>query len=105
VSWQLEEVTGEALAHEMEGYILTDRGTFLSRRNTLALDILVEGDEQLMNPYAIIGVHPARFPDINASGAQRLIEWMASSRGQALIEGYRVNGYQLFHPLVEGAGG
>jgi tungstate transport system substrate-binding protein len=100
-AWYVEAGQGMGacltMADEMQAYLLTDRGTYLARENTLELRILFEGDEALVNPYAIIAVNPEKFPDVNSADAQRLIEWLVSSRGKGMIEGYRVNGYQLFH--------
>jgi tungstate transport system substrate-binding protein len=90
------------MADEMRAYLLTDRGTYLARENTMELGILFEGDEALVNPYAIIAIDPQRFPGVDASDAQRLIEWLVSPRGQSLIEGYRVDGHQLFHLFGQG---
>jgi tungstate transport system substrate-binding protein len=105
-AWYVEAGQGMGacltMANEMRAYLLTDRGTYLARGNTIELGILFEGDEALVNPYAIIAVNPERFPDVNSADAQRLIEWLASSRGQGLIEGYRVNGHQLFHLFGQG---
>jgi tungstate transport system substrate-binding protein len=100
-AWYVEAGQGMGacltMASEMEAYLLTDRGTFLARLNTLDLEILFEGDEKLVNPYAIIAVDPERFPWVNSAGVDRLIEWLVSSRGQRLIDGFRVDGHQLFH--------
>jgi len=105
-SWYVEAGQGMGacltMADEMRAYLLTDRGTYLARENTLELGILFEGDEALVNPYAIIAVDPERFPGVNAADAQRLIEWLVSPRGQSLIEGYRVDGHQLFHLFGQG---
>lgn len=109
-AWYVEAGQGMGasltMAHEMGAYILTDRGTFLSRMATLDLRALVEGQEELVNPYAIIVVDPGRFPHVNATGAQRFAGWLVSPRGREIIEGYRVNGHQLFHlfPAAAGAG-
>jgi tungstate transport system substrate-binding protein len=105
-AWYVEAGQGMGacltMANEMRAYLLTDRGTYLSRGNTIELGILFEGDEALLNPYAIIAVNSERFPGVNSADIKRLIEWLVSSPGQSLIEGYRVNGHQLFHPLERG---
>lgn len=105
-AWYVEAGQGMGacltMANEMRAYVLTDRGTFLSRLNTIELEVLFEGDEALVNPYAIIAINPARFSGVNFADAQRLIEWLVSSRGQGLIEGFRVNGHQLFHRFEQG---
>ena len=103
-SWYLETGQGMGatltLGQEKRAYTLSDRGTFLARRDELELVILFEGDPALHNPYALIAISPERYPDRNHAGARDLIAWMTSSRAQALIAEYRVNGHQLFHPAA-----
>jgi tungstate transport system substrate-binding protein len=105
-SWYVEAGQGMGacltMADEMRAYLLSDRGTYLARANTLELKVLLEGDPGLTNPYAIIALDPKRFPGVNSSDAQRFIEWLVSPRGQTLIEEFRVNGHQLFHLFGKG---
>jgi len=91
---------GEVLtmASELQGYTLTDRGTWASMKSRLDLEILVEGDKALANPYGIIAVNPARHPHVNAAGARALIDWLTSAEGQRRITGFRVGGETLFFP-------
>lgn len=79
-------------------YTLTDRGTWLSFRNRGNLDILLEGDPPLFNPYGALLVNPARHPHIRAQEAEQLIDWLTGPRGQAAIAAFRVNRQQLFFP-------
>src|SRR5258706_8636890 len=51
-------------ASSMNGYILTDRGTWISFKNRGELSILVEGDKKLFNQYGVILVHPPRHPHV-----------------------------------------
>ena len=81
-------------------YTLTDRGTFVAYKSRIGLDILVEGDPRLANPYGIIAVNPKRHPDINFNGAMALVEWITSAEGLKLIASFKVNGEQLFFPGV-----
>ena len=105
-AWYVEAGQGMGacltMAHEMEAYILSDRGTYLARADAIDLDVLFEGHDALVNPYAIIAIDPERFPGVNNAGATRLIEWLVSSRGRGLIEGYRVNGHNLFRLFAGG---
>ena len=91
---------GEVLtmAGEMMAYTLSDRATYGAYRAKTGLDILVQGDPKMFNPYGIIAVSPKKYPDINFDGAMKLIEWLTSPEGQGLIAGFRVNGEQLFFP-------
>ena len=62
------------------------------------LEILVEGDTRLHNPYAAIVVNPERHPHVHANEAQAFVEWLTSGEGQEAIAAYRVQGQQLFFP-------
>jgi tungstate transport system substrate-binding protein len=99
--WYIEAGQGMGacltIANNMQAYILTDRGTYLARVDELDLAVAFEGDPLLVNPYAIVIVNPDKHPHVEQTGAERLVEWITSPRGQALIESYRVNGHVLFH--------
>lgn len=88
------------IADELRAYTLTDRGTWLGLRKRLDLTIVVERDERLFNPYGIVAVNPANYPDVNYKGARQLIEWMTSPKAQRMIWDYRVDGEPLFNPLA-----
>ena len=47
-------------ASSMNGYILTDRGTWISFKNRGDLAIVVEGDKRLFNQYGVILVNPEK---------------------------------------------
>jgi len=86
------------MADGMQGYTLSDRGTWLSIMAKTQLTVVFEGDPTLFNPYGVITVNPAKNPAINAEGAQALMDWITSKRGQALILSYTMNGLPLFFP-------
>ena len=100
---QVGQGMGKALqiAGEMQAYTLVDRGTWLAYRANSPLTLLVEGGEALRNPYGIIAVNPKRFPDVNYAAVQKLIRWFESDEAHALVAGYRVDGEQLFYPVIE----
>jgi tungstate transport system substrate-binding protein len=91
---------GEVLtmAANLGAYTLTDRATYGAYRARLGLELLVEGDKRLFNPYGVIAVNPARFPDVNHRGAIAFIEWLTGPDGRKAIAAFRVNGEQLFFP-------
>lgn len=91
---------GEVLtmAAEKGAYTLTDRATYGAYRSRTGLDILVEGDPHMFNPYGIIAVNPAHHPGANFAGAMELITWITSAEGQRRIAEFKVNGEQLFFP-------
>jgi tungstate transport system substrate-binding protein len=86
------------MSSELNAYTLTDRGTWLAYQKKLPLKILVEGDENLFNPYGIIAVNPAVYPDLNYTGAMQLIAWVTSPQGQKLIGNFKLQGEPLFIP-------
>lgn len=80
------------------GYVLADRGTWLSFRNRGDLTVLVEGDARLFNQYGVMAVNPARHPHVKAAEAQKFVAWILSPAGQASIAAYKIGGEQLFFP-------
>ncbi len=82
----------------MGAYALTDRATWRAFRNKGDLEVLVEGDERLFNPYGVILVNPLRHPHVQAREGQAFIDWLVSEPGQAAIAAYRLDGRQLFFP-------
>lgn len=90
------------MANETEGYALADRGTFIQQKYgktpPTELEIMVEGDEDLFNPYGVIPVNPEKYPQTKIAPATAFAEWLVSPRGQALIAQYKLEGKQLFFP-------
>jgi tungstate transport system substrate-binding protein len=66
--------------------------------NKAGLQLLVEGDTRMHNPYSIIVVNPARHPHVHAVEAQAFADWLTAEGGQQAIAAYRVDGQQLFFP-------
>jgi tungstate transport system substrate-binding protein len=86
------------MAGELQGYTLTDRATFAAYRDKVGLEILVEGDPRMFNPYGVIAVSPQKCPGVNSKGALALIDWLVSPDGQQAIAAFKVNGQQMFFP-------
>ncbi len=79
-------------------YTMSDRGTWLSFGNRGGLDILVEGDPRLVNPYGVILVNPAKFGHVNAAEGQAFIDWVTGAEGQRAIADFTIDGQQPFRP-------
>jgi tungstate transport system substrate-binding protein len=104
---------GETLlyANETSAYTLTDRGTWLARLAGLPnLTLLVGGssvktnpDPTLLNPYGVIAVNPAKFPNVNYAKAKLFIEWITSLSIQRRIYefGRDLYGESLFYPVAQ----
>lgn len=80
------------------GYVLTDRGTWLSFKNRGDLVVLVEGDNRLFNQYGVMAVSQSKHPHVKGKEAQQFVDWIISPAGQRVIASYRINGEQLFFP-------
>jgi tungstate transport system substrate-binding protein len=83
------------------GYVLTDRGTWLSFKNRGDLLVLVEGDRRLFNQYGVMVVNPAKYPHLKSADAQKFVDWITSPAGQSVIAGYKIGGEQLFFPNAD----
>jgi tungstate transport system substrate-binding protein len=85
-------------ASSMNGYVLSDRGTWISFKNRGDLVIAVEGDRRLFNQYGVILVNPDKFPHVKKAEGQAFIDWVLSPEGQKTIADYKIDGQQLFFP-------
>ena len=87
-------------ANELGAYTLTDRGTFLARKD-LNLVIIAEGDERLFNPYHVIMVNPDKYIQVQTELAQAFIEFLISTETQERIKDFRRDefGLSLFNPV------
>jgi tungstate transport system substrate-binding protein len=83
------------VASERQAYTLTDRSTFLALMRGLQLGIVLESDEMLYNPYAVIIVAGARNPE----AARSFATWITGP-GQEVIGafGREQFGRPLFTP-------
>lgn len=88
------------LAAQKGGYILVDRGTYLTMKRGLNLAILVEGGGAPKNFYSVIEVDPARHPKVNAAGARAFADFLLSYETQGMIGVYGQDEYEqpLFFP-------
>ena len=91
-------------AAAMNGYVLSDRGTWISFRNRGELETTVEGDKRLFNQYGVMLVNPEKYPSVKKELGQAFVDWLVSAEGQAAIAGYKIDGQQLFFPNAEKKG-
>ena len=85
-------------ASSMGGYVLADRGTWISFKNKGDLGIAVEGDKRLFNQYGVMLVSPTKHPTVKKDLGQAFIDWLVSPEGQKAIADYKIEGQQLFYP-------
>ena len=89
------------IANNKSGYLLIDRGTWLAKRDSTNLILLVEKDPALDNPYHVLAINPKKYKQTNLKAAKKLIAWLTSNRGQKIINKLRVNGEKLFTGTVK----
>lgn len=103
-SWYIEtgQGMGETLtiASQKQAYTLSDRGTWLATDN-LDLELLVEGGQDLLNPYHVIVV---RGENVNQDCAQEFSDWITAQETQKEIGQFGVAefGEPLFVPDAKG---
>ena len=103
-AWYLE--TGQGMgasmivASEKEGYILTDRATYLANKENYQLELLAQGDNSLLNVYHVITVNPAKWPKVNYDGALAFASFLTDPATQKVIAEFGVDkfGQPLFYP-------
>lgn len=88
------------MADEMKAYTISDRATFLSMKDEIDLDIIVEQDPKLFNQYGVIAVNPNKNVKINSVGAEAFVDWILSDKVQKQIGQFGVEKYgqPLFTP-------
>lgn len=94
---------GEVLtmSEEQQAYTLSDRATYLARTlKGLTLQVLVEKDKTLLNPYGVITVNPDKGSQINADLANKFVDWLVSVPVQQKISEFGMAdfGQSLFVP-------
>jgi tungstate transport system substrate-binding protein len=92
------------IANEKDGYILTDRATWLAQEKNLTnLQIVVEGGKDLMNIYHVMQVNPEKHVMVNSKDAETFVEFMVSSDTQEVIESFGKDDYgqSLFFKYTE----
>ena len=103
-AWYVE--TGQGMgasmtvASEKGAYILTDRATYLANKDNYQLEILVEGDNKLLNVYHVITVNAEKWTAANYEGALAFANFMIDPETQAVISEFGMDkfGQPLFYP-------
>ena len=103
-AWYIETGQGMGasltIASEKTGYTLTDRATFLANKDSLQLEILVEGNKTLLNVYHVITVNTEKWSKVNYDGAMAFLNFMIDPATQEVIGQFGVEKYgqPLFFP-------
>lgn len=103
-TWYIE--TGQGMgasmivASEKEAYILTDRASYLANQDNYQLELLVEGDNSLLNIYHVITVNQDKWTAVNYEGAMAFSRFMIDPTTQEVIGQFGLDkfGQPLFYP-------
>jgi tungstate transport system substrate-binding protein len=89
-----------AFVNEKQAYTIMDRATYITMKQKVTLQILVERDEVLLNFMTVIPVNPVKFPQINHYDALQFVEWLQGKEAQTIIKdfGKEKYGEPLFFP-------
>lgn len=82
-------------------YTVMDRATYLTLKDAIKLQVLVEKDEALLNRISLIPVNPKKFPRVDAVSTAAFVAWLtAPAKGQRIVAdfGKEKYGAPLFFP-------
>lgn len=105
-AWYVESGQGMGptlqMAGQLQGYTLSDIGTFLAFKGQTGLTSIVDKGSILLNVYAAVPVNPVKVAVSNKDMAQKMVEWLLSPAIQKIIGDYGVKDYgaPLFTPCA-----
>jgi len=87
-------------ADQLQGYTLSDKGTYLKLQKNITLVVMVDNTTDMLNKYDVIAVNQTQHPYVNYDLAKKLADYMASQPVQQKIGDYGVKDYgmPLFYP-------
>ncbi len=97
-TWYLETGQGMGstlqLSAEREGYVLTDRATYLAHaKNFEHMAVLGEGDDVLLNIYHVMQVNDEKHDLVNGEAGELFVEFMVSEQAQKIIKEFGIEQY------------
>jgi tungstate transport system substrate-binding protein len=82
-------------------YTIIDRATYLSLKNQIKIQVLMEKDEAMLNYITLIPVSSKKFPKVNYEDTMTFVKWVTHpEKGQKIIRGFGKDKYgsPLFFP-------
>jgi tungstate transport system substrate-binding protein len=88
------------IAGEKQGYVISDRATYLAFQKTTGLAVLVEGDPVFLNIYHVMEVNAEKFPKVNTAGGKAFADFLLSAPVQDILKSFGKEkfGEPLFSP-------
>lgn len=105
-AWYLQSGQGMGntlrIADEKQGYVITDRATYLAFQHTTGLAVVLDDDPLFLNLYHVMEVNPAKLSQVNARGGKALADFLVSTRVQDILKtfGQERFGEPLFRPAA-----
>jgi tungstate transport system substrate-binding protein len=88
-------------ADEKQAYTFMDRATYLSLKDQIKIQVLMEKDEAMLNYISLIPVNPKKFPKVNYEDTMKFVKWLTDpKKGQKVIRDFGKDKYgsPLFFP-------
>ena len=99
--WYLESGQGMGpslnIAISLNGYIFSDRSSWLRFNNKGDHIILYSNPIELKNSYSMILVNHDKCKNLDLKPARDLYDWLKTDDAASLINGYKIKGQQVFH--------
>lgn len=102
--WYLQSGQGMGktlgIAGEKQGYVISDRATYLAFQKITGLAALLEGDPAFLNIYHVSEVNSEKFPRVNAKGGKAFADFLLSPTVQDILKTFGKDkfGEPLFSP-------
>ena len=81
-------------ADEKHAYTFMDRATYLSLKDQIKIQILMEKDEAMLNYITLIPVNPKKFSRANYEDAMTFVKWLTNpKKGQKIIRDFGKDKY------------
>jgi tungstate transport system substrate-binding protein len=103
-AWYLQSGQGMGntlrIASEKQGYVITDRATYLAFQKTVDLAVVLEGDPAFLNIYSVMEANPEKSPKVNVKGGKAFADFLLSATMQDTLKTFGVDkfGEPLFYP-------
>ena len=81
------------ITSEKNAYTLSDRGTYLAFKDTIALKVVKDGVPDLKNNYSVIVLNPDKFPKVNLAGAEAWAKFLLEPGTLKIIGEYGKDKY------------
>ena len=99
--WYLESGQGMGpslnIAISLNGYIFSDRSSWLRFNNKGDHAILYSNPIELKNSYSMILVNHDKCRNLDLKPARDLYDWLKTDDAASLINGYKIEGQQVFY--------